>query len=274
MTPARDESGNLDAPPRRGRQRQGLRRQRGRAHAASRAGRHGRERRRHCGAGLRRLDGRRARRDRRGARQARRPRRRKLVRPCRGPLDGARARSRRSATTRRPTPSRTSRPVSSIPTTARVRTRTARGQEIDQGWRTNIGFAELQGHLPEPARARPVPLDLRLDVHVRAALRRPHLLRRAVHRDRAQLRRAPLPAAPALDPDPPVRDPGVPVAARLARAPERRLRGRQRDPARSTFPGSSTRSGRASRACSSTSGSGSPTCSSSAPVRSSRSPGR
>ena len=141
---------------------------------------------------LRRLDGRRAARiDERLAR---------LVVPA-GGNSFVRAEGLSTALELRPTPARPGdrrlhehRDRVVYSTTERVPTRTLRARSTRAGAPTSAS----QPGTSSGARARPF-LDLRVDLHVRAALRRPHLLRRAVHRDRAQLRRAPLPAAPALD---------------------------------------------------------------------------
>ena len=77
--------------------------------------------------------------------------------------------------------------------------------------------------------------------------RAPHVRRSASSSRSRSTSRAPLPAHPPVAPLIPVRDPGVPLAARLARAPERRLRRRQQASCTSTSRGSSTRSGRRSR---------------------------
>ncbi len=71
-----------------------------------------------------------------------------------------------------------------------------------------------------------------MDVHVRLALRAAHVLRRAVRRDRAEPPGPALPALPAVDPDPALRDPRLSLAPRVARPPERRLRRRQQHPPR------------------------------------------
>src|SRR5581483_8200545 len=77
---------------------------------------------------------------------------------------------------------------------------------------------------PRPPRAQAVPLDLRVDVHVRRGVRPPLVRGRAVPRDRPRQARHALPADLPVDPRAPLRDPRLPLAARLGRPLQRRLR--------------------------------------------------
>ena len=187
---------------------------------------------------------------------------------------GSRPRSssrRRFATTRRPTSSRTSRPVSSSRTTGRDRTSTASG-----GARAGVAdqrrARELQGDLHRPADPRAVLSRVRLDVR----LRRLSVLFTfalglflAIALNKHGLRFQGLQRSLLIIP--------YAIPGFLSLLVWRGLLNDDfgvvnRHPARRTCRGSSTRAGPASRACSSTSGSASPTSSSSAPARSSPSP--
>ena len=88
---------------------------------------------------------------------------------------------------------------------------------------------EFLAHHPRPARAPAVHSGVHLDIRVRGS-DRPALVRaRAVPRDHARQERAALPAHVPVDPRHPVRDPGLPLAARLAGVAERPVRRREQD---------------------------------------------
>ena len=108
---------------------------------------------------------------------------------------------------------------------------TPAGEEIDQGWRTNIGLANFKDVFTDPLIRDPFVSTFAWTFSYALLSVLLTFSRGALHRDRAEPRRAPLPARPAVDPDPALRDPRVPVAARLARSAERRLRRREQHPA-------------------------------------------
>ena len=88
---------------------------------------------------------------------------------------------------------------------------------------------ELLDRPHEPALPRPVRAGVRLDVRLRGDLRVPDVRARAVPRDRAEQADAEAAADPAGAARSPLRDPGLPLRARLEGVAERRVRGDQPD---------------------------------------------
>ena len=115
-------------------------------------------------------------------------------------------------------------------TTARGSFAPPNGEELEPGWKTCVGFANFKRDRQRPAHPRAVPARLRLDD--RRSRRSPSSSRsRSASSSRSRsTRRGCASSALPLALRHPVRDPGLPDAARLGGAAERRLRRRQQDP--------------------------------------------
>ncbi len=216
--------------PRRRRERARVRRHGGGARAESRSRAHPRRGDRRGARGLHARPAEPAARARPGARRPSRSRSPATGRPRRGLRDGADGRADAALRRRSATSSSASPTARSSATTARLVRRRER-----RGARAGLADAhrprELLRARQRPPRPRPVLPRLRLDVRLRHADRVPVVRARALPRDRAEPAGDAVPAHVPVAARDPLRDSGLPLAARVAGAPQRRLRRRQQRPA-------------------------------------------